>query len=551
MIQKYHVPVLTYARTYWPDNRNDMDDLRKEFEQAAHQLRHFTDKVNPARLQAIELGQNYGGHCVPFGYLVVGEKGEKHYVVYEPHARIIRWLFRRYMELGGNLSRLGKEIRDTGVAFPAFTPDVDPLPHVALRKVGACYPIITRGALVSILTNPAYVGWYTLSIRNKETGEVERSWVNKSAHEPIVPWRDFFYAYNRLSDVNLDGEPNEIKPKIDRRYGISTPALLENILECDGTPAYVIARHKAYTARSHNDGWSSTELMIRVALLDGAFTDAMLRVLMALEQQRLDGLQDSLQQELQALHEEKVEEVIDLDAQLANIDKAIRGWELDKQSAREQGYKAGLDEANRQLKRLHDDRLKIEAKAQETTTEAEDLAECQSLHAQAVQDWNSLKFEKQKRFVRLVVQQANITTVTPHMLQLEITLHPIIRATLVGYMYRAKGSQSAWSDEEVEILRSYYPQADRIDILKALPDRTWAAIIQQANDIGMKRLHRLNTSDLAYTITYSDAVIMQETGISADDENTWHWFIADGEVDMALLQAFDTIISYPKRASSR
>ena len=203
------------------------------------------------------------------------------------------------------------------------------------------------------------------------------------------------------------------------------------------------------------------------------------------------------------------------------------------------------------MKRLHDDRLKIEAKAQETTTEAEDLAECQSLHAQAVQDWNSLKFEKQKRFVRLVVQQANITTVTPHMLQLEVTLHPIIRATLVGYMYRAKGSQSAWSDEEVEILRSYYPQADRIDILKALPDRTWAAIIQQANDMGMKRLHRLNTSDLAYTITYSDAAIMQETGISADDENTWHWFIADGEVDMALLQAFDTIISYPKRASSR
>jgi hypothetical protein len=325
---------------------------------------------------------------------------------------------------------------------------------------------------------------------------------------------------------------------------------MNTALECDGTPVYVIARHKAYTARSHNDGWSSTELMIRVALLDGAFTDAILRVLTALEQQRLDGLQNSLHEELQALHEEKVEEAASLESQLANIDKAMRGWELDKESCRETGNKHGLDEANKQIKKLYDARLAIEAKAQEATAEAEDVAECQSLHAQAVHDWNSLKFEKQKRFVRLIVQQANITTVAPHMLQLEVTLHPIIKATLVGYMYRAKGSQSVWSDEEVELLRSYYPQADRIDILRALPDRTWAAIIQQANGMGLKRLHRLNTSDIAYTISYSDAVIMDEVGISTDDENTWHWFIADGDVDMALFQAFDTIISYPNRVGS-
>ena len=159
-LETYHIPVLTFSRIYWPNSQQDMDALREEFRQAAFYLRHIYEKVLPAKMQAIEDNASYGGGCVPMGYIVVGEKGERrYYVPYEPHARLIRYLFRRYRELGGNLGKLGRELRDTGFTFPPFE-GVEKIPHVSLQWNGNGYALKTRQALISILTNPAYIGWY-------------------------------------------------------------------------------------------------------------------------------------------------------------------------------------------------------------------------------------------------------------------------------------------------------------------------------------------------------------------------------------------------------
>src|SRR5258708_16773783 len=41
-------------------------------------------------------------------------------VVYEPHAKVLRYLFRRYRELGGNLCALYHEIAAWPCVFPLF-----------------------------------------------------------------------------------------------------------------------------------------------------------------------------------------------------------------------------------------------------------------------------------------------------------------------------------------------------------------------------------------------------------------------------------------------
>src|SRR5215467_8000359 len=67
MCIQYNLPNITMHRIYWPTNEQDMDALREEFKQAAFYLRHIYEKMLPAKLQAIEDDQNYGGGAIPLG----------------------------------------------------------------------------------------------------------------------------------------------------------------------------------------------------------------------------------------------------------------------------------------------------------------------------------------------------------------------------------------------------------------------------------------------------------------------------------------------------
>ncbi|MGZ3616984.1 MAG: hypothetical protein ACXWOL_08995 [Ktedonobacteraceae bacterium] len=157
---RYNLPAILFdeengIRVYWPHRQTDMDALREEFKSAAFYLRHIYGKVLPSKMKAIENG-SYSGGPVAMGYYIVQLADRKTYAVYEPHADCIRFLFKRYRELNGNLPRLGRELRDTGFMFPAF--DGVEKPCVALKFKNDGYPCYTRKALQSILTNPIYIG---------------------------------------------------------------------------------------------------------------------------------------------------------------------------------------------------------------------------------------------------------------------------------------------------------------------------------------------------------------------------------------------------------
>ena len=263
---------------------------------------------------------------------------KKTFVVYEPHAECIRYLFKRYRELNGNLPRLGRELRATGFMFPAF--DGVEKPCVALKFKNGGYPCYTRKALQSILTNPIYIGWYVYG------GAI----ISETHHEPIVDMATFMYAFSRLSPVNLDGTPNANKPVQNRRYG-PVSGLLDTLLFYNGDPCY--AMRKQYVARHKTDNWDSTTLVVSLEQIDFSVSNAILVVLYALDFRHQQGLQDSLYEQLEAMAQEKRAEGVSLGTALKNIDIAIHGWELDKVSSRETGNKTGLDEANRELARLY------------------------------------------------------------------------------------------------------------------------------------------------------------------------------------------------------
>lgn len=534
MCEKYHIPVITFDTIYWPDKRQDMDKLIDKFAEAARFIDEVIHgKLIPAKLQAIEDAQSYGGHCVPFGFTVVETEERKYYAVYEPHAKLIRWLFKRYQELGGNLGKLGRELAATGFQFPAFT-GVETIPHVALKWNGQGYPLQSRGGIISILTNPAYIGWYVFS------GVV----VSKQAHDAIVDMDDFMYAYSRLSAYTLTGEENEDKPKIDRRYGVACDALLENILESDGKPVYVMAHTQAYSASTSNNGWHTTELVVSVARVDSAVEQALDYLRAIIQTTDLLGITEGLEAELTALLTEKEASVKSLDKDRGNILRAIQQAELDKRVAKEELYEQGVREATRDLKRLHEALAALDEKARSITQETNELAEIQGGLGEILTNrWHKLPFTRKKRFMRLLVVQANITCVTQHIIRLDLNLRAPISRTLTGYLFRNKGTKKDWTPEENAILTRLYPQADRRDLLEALPMRSWSSIMHRSDIEGVQRAVHLNSANIPDSLSFEDFTLMQEIGMSSEKQVVWN----DSPIRDLTVELADRVIELVER----
>src|SRR5258708_14984657 len=108
LVLEHRVPIITKRRIYWP-NKEDNKALMADFQASADYIDdHILGVVVAARDFHVEQDISWGGHGVPVGFQVVidlleDDRTRKHYAIYEPHARLIRWLFRRYRELGGNL----------------------------------------------------------------------------------------------------------------------------------------------------------------------------------------------------------------------------------------------------------------------------------------------------------------------------------------------------------------------------------------------------------------------------------------------------------------
>lgn len=183
---------------------------------------------------------------------------------------------------------------------------------------------------------------------------------------------------------------------------------------------------------------------------------------------------------------------------------------MDKVSCRETGNQNGLDEANRQLKKLYADRDNIQSKAQQTDIQESDITESLSLTQQVIDDWFGLSFDVQRQYTRLIVHHADIQEVSPHFLKLEILLKPPLDTTMTGFIYRHRGAKEVWSEYELDMIKRMYPHADKLDILKALPLRTWDSIIRVASIKGVVRKTRGNTSEIPDNLTFSDMQFMRQ-----------------------------------------
>ena len=149
--------------------------------------------------------------------------------------------------------------------------------------------IKTRKGLAGILSNPVYLGWYCYSKPvpdEEQPGKMQRETIvlSKEAHEPIVAYDEFLYAFSRLSNYTLEGEDNPHKPVVNRTFQ-TTQALLESILTGYGSRAYVNSTlYRVVRDRNTLAKPAHSEINIPVKVLDDAFANVFVEVLIGIKQ---------------------------------------------------------------------------------------------------------------------------------------------------------------------------------------------------------------------------------------------------------------------------
>ena len=512
-VKENGLPVVTARRVYWP-NETDNKALAADFQAAADYIEdHIKGVVIAAKNYHIQNDVSYAGNAIPLGYIVPGMGDDsaerKSYSIYQPHAALIVRLFKWFRELGGNLPLLARELKHTDFRFPAFGAGITP--HVGLQSdTDGTYPLRNRDAIIGILTNRAYIGWYVYN------GVI----VSREAHDAIVPMEDFLYAWERLSRVSLDGTEEQAPVARERRYG-GTTALLDGVVGSAGLPVYVI--RKRYTAWVDNGGFSTYDLVVPVETVDMAFSKAMIASLVALEKAHKRGLQEDLYARVQALQQEQERRATDYAETSARIDKEIANAEMAQRISREEGDEQDYRDATRQLVLLRKDKAAVEAKANQASNEANELAECYGLIECAVSQWESMPVAGRKRLVRLLVGEANMVEVSPHFIRLDVTLIAPLRQAVIVFIYRPHGSRLLWTGDEIKTLRKLYPSASKQAVMEALPVHSWDALKAKAIELGLSRVWQVGdeTSKATRMLCHADYQVMNEYGIDGLDRPVW------------------------------
>jgi len=466
-----------------------------EAEEAARHLEWMKLVLGGARATASSNGYYDGRWLVP-GYIVDRtDPLRKKYIVYEPHATVVKWLFRRFLELDGNFYELGREVDKMPFLFPMFESWVDPKNisrFAGSRKRGGS--LIKEGpyqgnykpsihGIRSILCNPVYIGWWL----PLDGGVVENN------HEALVDEAVFTYAHKRLSSHDLNGERQ--KPLRVTRNGETKGVLKKVLRDCNDEPMYtryVTNEYNTYyTSLSGNSLSRSYEYSVLVERLDKVFLEKLFERLEALK--KLDDWEDRIEERLttkKAAREYKENLMRKSITEAQEKRSAIMGMLSDKELPLTKQMRidyvnecAGLEKKIKELQESLDAADEEDGEDEEVT-----LYQIHSLLPNIAEKWDKLSFDVRLRFVGAVVQMAVLEDVAPSWLKLEIHWKDAIgNFADVGYIRRTSCNRTSWSQEEEARLREIYPKEDAAVILQALPERSWKSIMTRAERMGIKR----------------------------------------------------------------
>ncbi len=528
-----HVVILTNDAMFDFNNptRNDLDAFIEEAKAAAAFIeKHVKGKMLKNRTKKASMGLLANGSA-PIG-LTRDQTGDN--LLPSPHADRVNWLFKRYHALEANLTVLYHEIAGR-VIFPDV-PGIDPK-SVHLKRLDGGWTVNSRRGLAHILANPAYIGHLVFN------GRI----VKRNAHPAIVDLEDFQYAYDRLADVDLDGQPIE-RPERTVRYnqtGNTNTALLSGCRH-DGTPvmqgvgnmhAYYYQATSVFTngayvlkeiAKLEMDNYGAS---VDAVYLDALFTERLLvrlRLLKHAEEQTRRVFPDvklpsTMVSTMEALDQEgQVQSTLqsdidDLVTEIARLERALRvaSKSMDDET---------LDSTYATLASMRQRKVRLERVQEQETRLRAELEQARRDIPNAANKWEGWPLERRRRFVHLVTQSITLEMLAPGWLRLTIEWCPLVDVSSVDTCYLRRPSGEHWTEQGLQTIRELYPTASRMALLRMFPHRSWDAIRQAAKRLHVRRSDIPNDTGLPVSVSLVDMRIAQEFGLSLDEPDKRVWW---------------------------
>ncbi len=520
--------VIVVTDMYRYDFRNNpfaADQFRMQCQIAARFITDHVGMMNRMRDRVAKRGQYFGGG-IGIGYIL--DKNNRP-IPYEPHAKIIKWIFKRYRQLNGNVTQLARELNADGPAFPAYEAGVKgPYTHLTVTKGGYA---ITRAGVISILTNVQYIGYWSFKkqIMRDEKGQPI---IN---HPPIVDQEDFWYAFNRLSPTTIDGDLNEERVNITRyeqEGTVPSRALLKFVITSPHGEVYASKERRKngkikeqYSIKNNAPDYSANHHAARfdIELLDAAFVSKMFEHLMAWKaQEEASHIGAMIEEELEkeSAEEESVSPTQVIDNQLAKLQPKIAHYKR----LIDNGY--GLEEEDlkeyaAQLAKLRRSERELLAAKESIEKEEKDKQESQELVDNALERWNKYRLDQKRNVIKTVVTQVLVMRISPSWLKVEITWKGIggmLPTTDFGYLWLCGSANKDWTPEELTILETMYPSEPADAILEKLPNRAWFAIKAHAYRKKIQRhVFKSPTDKAANYLSLEDRKFMEQMGIDTQE----------------------------------
>lgn len=505
-------------------------------EAAAEYLQQQIGLLHAARQRRARNGFYVSMGNVPSGFLVDYDKESKTFrklIPYLPHKQIIlERLYRRYYSLCGDFSALCREIDTMPYVFPLFEQWVDHriVNQWKRRQRNGGYSLSRKG-IITVMTNPANIGWWIVQ------GDI----ISRENHERLIPPEEeylFWYAFERLNSYTTDGERNErqiinFPRRFYQRDTTPSEGLLKDRIASPHAKVRVHlkngSQHYAITPQDHGI-YIKDMHEINARLIDRAFEEVFFDHLketddlddyyewIATETQNHEAHLDTLTKQLKKIAETQEGYVSEIVAIHTHINNTAQTEEEKKSlEAEYASYIANLRSKYLSLekpKKEVADKLH-QAETSEHYASLKQFADFKTALAKLIPVWEQKPLSIRKEFINLMVSEAILTIVAPHLIQLDLYWsHPQWEAQRL-YIPRPRGSRPKWTEEERILLYENYPTERKEILLQLFPQKNWGALVKMAEHLGIQRSVSY-VHPLPHHLSWEDIQFMRTRNIPLD-----------------------------------
>ena len=542
----------------------DVELFRRKCEEAWNYIENQIGMMHAFKDEVGYSGR-WAGWALPTGFMVDlreyinGEANPnyKKYIPYAPWAEIVARLQERYREIHGNINELYRELERTGFLFPPLD---ESFPKELRGKIGL-KPVyenpdapedqrVIRGyklgwsGLYSILSNPANIGHF-----------VYKGVIRYNNHPANVNYMDFIYAFNRLSETNLDGTPNEAyierASRYVKRHSSEKPAYLRNHIQPADEKRFAVTvedvatktegRVPFYEFYTRGSGIRSIDYRIAAPDVDGLFLARFVeRLQTPVAENEFSDYISQEQEEYQA-HQKRLKElavhIAATESLMAKLKRRLTlVEEVEEEDTNDSEAEAKAEEPDEAQKekdlvreinkaykghKLELQRLQAQYDQLVTTgTQTEKRRSFKKLMRDAGEAWEEVVTQEDIiDFVEVFVRKVSLDWISPQFYTLTIYWKDDEWETDTAVCFKGGCPSPHWSAEEEAILREHYATTSSRELMRLLPLRTLESMKTHASYKGIRRIGKKKEGNVRI-FCLKDLEVMETYNLLPED---YHW----------------------------